>query len=245
ELVAAFLHGDEGADAARAYRRAARRPQDIELVLDRKFRVDDRALALGAGEQTGQAMVALRAHDEIDHRRAADDFLTFGLGDAARNGNGQAASVARGSGFKRAHAAELGIDLVGGFLADVTGIEDDEIGILDVGGLREALGHEHVRHTMGIVDVHLAAEGFDVELARSGHARWRRVAAQVPQRFDAPRKSRATGERPMVRFLPALTPKANGCGLFHSLLRSTDVGVLDDLRPLGDFDLDIAIERIG
>ncbi len=121
-------------------------------------------------------MVVLRAHDEIDHRRAADDLLAFGLGDAARNGNGQAASVARGSGFKRAHAAELGIDLVRGFLADVAGIEDDEIGILDVGGLREALGREHVRHTMGIVDVHLAAEGFDVELAWWGHARWRRFA---------------------------------------------------------------------
>src|SRR6516162_10221875 len=51
--------------------------------------------------------------------------------------------------------------------------------------------------------------------------------------------------RPMLRFLPALRPKANGCGLFHSLLRSTDVGVLDDLRPLGDFGRDIAIERIG
>src|SRR5947208_4791056 len=71
------------------------------------------------------------------------------------------------------------------------------------------------------------------------------LPAQVPQRFDVPRKSRATGERPMVRFLPALTPKANGCGLFHSLLRSADVGVLDDLRPFGDFGLDIAIERIG
>src|SRR5262249_20599542 len=116
------------------------------------------------------------AHDEIDHRRAADDLLTFGLGDAARNGNGQAASVARRSGFERAHAAELGIDLVRGFLADVAGIEDDEIGMLDGGGVREAPGGARARHTMGIVDVHLAAEGFDVELARSGHARWRRFA---------------------------------------------------------------------
>src|ERR1700745_1155658 len=71
------------------------------------------------------------------------------------------------------------------------------------------------------------------------------LPAQVPQRFDVPRKSRATGERPMVSFFPALTPKANGCGLFPSLLRSADVGVLDDLRPFGDFGLDIAIERIG
>ena len=34
-------------------------------------------------------------------------------------------------------------------------------------------------------------------------------------------------------------------GVGYSLLRSTDVGVLDDLRPFGDFGLDIAIKRIG
>lgn len=48
-----------------------------------------------------------------------------------------------------------------------------------------------------------------------------------------------------MRFLPALTSKANGCGLLHSLFQSADVGVLDDLRPFGDFGLDIAIERFG
>src|SRR5262249_26790760 len=46
-------------------------------------------------------------------------------------------------------------------------------------------------------------------------------------------------------FLPALRPKANGCGLSHSLLRRMDIGVLDDLRPLDDFGFDVAIERIG
>src|SRR5262245_64527652 len=68
---------------------------------------------------------------------------------------------------------------------------------------------------------------------------------RVPQLFDAARKSRAASEQPMAWFLPALRPKANGCGLSHSLLRSTDVGVLDDLRPLGDFGFAIAIARIG
>src|SRR5215467_14055857 len=36
-----------------------------------------------------------------------------------------------------------------------------------------------------------------------------------------------------------------GVGYSIPLVWSTDVGVLDDLRPLGDFGLDIAIERIG
>ena len=37
-------------------------------------------------------------------------------------------------------------------------------------GLGEARGRQRVRHTMGIVDVHLAAEGFDVDFAGSGRA---------------------------------------------------------------------------
>ena len=51
------------------------------------------------------------------------------------------------------------------FLADVTGVEDDEIGVLGTCGLGEPGGNQGVRHTMGIVDVHLAAVGFDVELS--------------------------------------------------------------------------------
>src|SRR5262249_46346208 len=34
------------------------------------------------------------------------------------------------------------------------------------------LACKKIRHPMGIVDVHLAAEGFDVELARSAHGGW-------------------------------------------------------------------------
>ena len=45
-----------------------------------------------------------------------------------------------------------------------------EIGVLDLRGLGEALGRERVRHTMGIVDVHLAAERLDMNFARSVHA---------------------------------------------------------------------------
>ncbi len=43
ELVAAFLHGDEGRHAALADRGAARRGEMVELVLDRKLGVDELA----------------------------------------------------------------------------------------------------------------------------------------------------------------------------------------------------------
>ena len=60
ELVAAFLHGDEGRDAALARRGLARRREMIELVLDRKLGVDDlaalrRARACPAGGDSSAA----------------------------------------------------------------------------------------------------------------------------------------------------------------------------------------------
>ena len=158
ELVAAFLHGDEGGNAARPRRLAARRFKNVELVLDRKFGVDHRFAVRHARQQVGQAMVALRADHEIDRRRAADDLLALGLRDAARDRDHELAAVVRGRLLHHADAAELGIDLLGGLLADMAGVEDDEVGVVRRRGLGIAFGCERVRHTMRIVDVHLAAE---------------------------------------------------------------------------------------
>src|SRR5437868_11201983 len=57
---------DEGRHAACPGRLAARRLEDIELVLDRELGVDHRLPALDAGEQRRQAMIALRPDHEID-----------------------------------------------------------------------------------------------------------------------------------------------------------------------------------
>src|SRR5262249_39624169 len=146
--------------------------------------------------------------------RTPDDLLTFGLGDAACNRDGHAAPIARGGGFERADTAELGVDLVRGLLPDVAGIEDGEISVLALGGLGGAPRGDRVRDTVGIGDVHLAAEGWDVKLARSGHAGAVVLRAQGLNSLmrlinPAPR----AGDR-WSRFLPALPPKANaglGC----------------------------------
>jgi hypothetical protein len=42
-----------------------------------------KAISAHAGEHGGQAVVGLRADDEIDHRRAGDHLGALGLGDAA------------------------------------------------------------------------------------------------------------------------------------------------------------------
>ena len=52
----------------------------------------------------------------------------------------------------------------------MAGIQNDEIRILRRERFGEAFGRERVRHTLGIVDVHLTTEGLDVDLAVCAHA---------------------------------------------------------------------------
>ncbi len=153
-----------------AHGRTRWRRDEIEFVFSREFRVDDLLARFRAREEIRQAMIILRTDDEIDHRRAPHDLLPFGLRNAARHRDPHLAAVG-GRGFLHfADAAELGIDLLGGLLADVAGIEDDEVGVFRPRGLDESLRRQGVRHTMRVVDVHLATVGLDVELARSAHA---------------------------------------------------------------------------
>jgi hypothetical protein len=69
-----------------------------------------------------------------------------------------------------ADAAELGINLLGGLLTNMAGIENDEVGVVGARGLDVTLRRQGVRHTLRVVDVHLAAERFDVEFLRVLHA---------------------------------------------------------------------------
>ena len=123
---------------------------------------------LGALQHVRQVVIALRPHHEIDRALAPEDFFSFGLRDAAGDRDRDAASLKRRLVLHLADAAEFRIDLVGRLLADVAGVEDDQVGVVRRRGLDVALGGQRVRHTMGIVDVHLAAVGLDVELF--GHA---------------------------------------------------------------------------
>jgi hypothetical protein len=64
--------------------------------------------------------------------------------------------------------AELGEHLLLRLLADRTGIEQQHIGLgRIVGSLEPVTGRERVRHARGVVLVHLATEGLDMQLA--GH----------------------------------------------------------------------------
>jgi hypothetical protein len=115
-------------------------------------------------------MIALRPENEIDCRRAPNDLFTLGLRHAASYGDDEPAIFRRGGLFQAVHAAKLGIDLFGGFLADMASIEDDEVGILGRASLDIAMGRQSIRHATRVVDVHLTAEGFYVKLAALLHA---------------------------------------------------------------------------
>ena len=148
-----------------------------EFVFRREVGGDDAfAAGLRLGHEGSQPVVALRPHDEIDDRRSRDDLLPLGLGDAAGNRDQRVAALASPRLLGEPHAPELGIDLLRGLLPDMAGVENDEIGLGRIVNRQKACGPERFRHPLGIVLVHLAAEGLDMNpfdrrrLAGLGHA---------------------------------------------------------------------------
>ena len=103
-------------------------------------------------------MIALRTDDDIDRRLAAQDFPSLGLGDAASDDQRRPPAFPRAFFLQLAQLAELGKNFLRGAFADVAGVENDEIGVLDADGLAiSRLGGE-IAHPLGVIDVHLASE---------------------------------------------------------------------------------------
>ena len=124
ELVAAFLHRHEGGNAARADHRRRRLRQIRKLVFGRKFGLDRPAFAFRLLKQLRQMMVALRADHDVDGRRAANDLIAFGLGDASRYRDAHGPAVACGFVLGETQPPQFRIDLLGSLFADVAGVED-------------------------------------------------------------------------------------------------------------------------
>ena len=115
-------------------------------------------------------MIALRPEHQIHGRRAANNLFALGLRHTAGDGDHDMAIFRCGALFQAAHAAEFGINLFRCFFPDVAGVENNEIGIFRRAGLDITVWRQSVRHPTRIVDVHLAAERFDVKFAGSCHA---------------------------------------------------------------------------
>ncbi len=107
ELVAAFLHGEEGGEAAAADDLLGRRPADARICLRRGIRFRRRASPRSArAMQIGQAVIGLRAEHQVHGFGAAGDLLALGLGDAAGDADDEVAaasalSVSRAGGRAR------------------------------------------------------------------------------------------------------------------------------------------------
>ena len=158
ELVATLLHRQKRSRARRL--RALR--QEVELVLGREFGVDRALAALGRLDHLGQAVIILRAHHQIDQRHPAHDLGALGLRHAARDADLEIGLFI----LERLQPAQIGIDLFGGFLADVAGVEQYHIRLGGVVGQHIALGAHGLGHALAVIDVHLTAIGLDMQLLR-------------------------------------------------------------------------------
>src|ERR671917_535964 len=106
--------------------------------------------------------------------------------------------------FEAVELAEVAADAVDGVLAHVAGVEDDDVGVLVGVHLGVARVQDHAPHPVGVVDVHLAAEGpYTSRLAGAGFACGGRKGFRG-QRFGRQRDGRGhrrdlTHTRPPVR----------------------------------------------
>ena len=170
ELVASFLRRH----ACRRAVGAALLRQLVELGFRREIGVEHagRLAAFlrlaGAGQHLGQTMVGLRAEHHVHGGRAAHDLGAFGLRNAAGHGNQRLGPLLLAGAGSLAQAAHFRIDLLCGLLADMAGVKNDEIGLVRIVRRAIALGAEQLAHTLGVIHVHLAAEGLDQNLLAAG-----------------------------------------------------------------------------
>ena len=129
------------------------RREDLERLedLDLRLLLDPRAL-----EQRRQRAHVVGAEDDVDPRRPAGDLAAVLLREAPADGD----LHARAGGLDRGQVAEVAVEPVVGVLAHRAGVEDDDVGRLAVRGARRSRRPRATpREPLGVVHVHLAAEG--------------------------------------------------------------------------------------
>ena len=125
------------------------------------------ALAGPGGDHLRQAMQGLRAEHDVDIGCALDDGRTFLTGHAAADADQRALFL------QVLDAPEVGEDLFLRLFAHRAGVEEDQVGLFDIGGGLVTLGGaQHVGHLVRVVLVHLAAEGADEDLLHGRLQTW-------------------------------------------------------------------------
>ena len=123
--------------------------------------------------------------------------------------------------------AEMSVELVVGVLPDAAGVEHDDVGRLEVGGGHQAVGDQQPGQALGVVLVHLAAEGADVE---------RRAVARLPQ--GVPQSTSSRAHRPSRIRRPPIPRRRSGPTERSALVEVEDVrsvtAVDDETRACRD-----------
>ena len=116
----------------------------------------------GGRHQFGQAVIGLRTHHHIDDGGSAHDLAALGLGHAPGDGDGHLIAVGALK-LHIAQAAKVGKQLLGGFFADMAGIDQDKIGLFGLFRQFIALRGQDIGHALAVIDIHLTAIGLDVQ----------------------------------------------------------------------------------
>ena len=168
----------------------------------RRRRIEDLhhlALAFGPAQQIGRAGQVVRPEHHVDPADLLLDQVTVLLSQAAADGDLQP----RLGVHQCLEAPERPVELLVGVLPDAARVEHHHVGLVHVGGLLHAIGHEQAGQPLGVVLVHLAPEGADEEVL--GHAWSLRPplrSISPPEAHDgarAPSLSRCTSRRVTVR----------------------------------------------
>ena len=118
-----------------------------------------RATLERVGDELGQARESARAEHDIDVPHVLADAHAVALGDAAAHAHDAPAAWGLGGAH---HGRDLAIEVRVSLLAHAAGHEDDDVGLVGGGDLDAAAQPQEPRDALGVVEVHLAAEGLDV-----------------------------------------------------------------------------------
>src|SRR4051812_43678783 len=129
--------------------------------------------AFGAqlADERGNLVELAGAHDQVDVRSPFENEALVFLSHAAEDAN----DFARMFAFGVLETTQCAVDLVFGVLADAAGVEQDRVGVVRAGGELVTVFAQASDDELAVEFVHLAADGFDVELqSTSSEVRGRR-----------------------------------------------------------------------
>ena len=196
-----------------------------------------RGRAPSARQHLRQAMIGLRTDDEIDERRPFDQQFALRLSDATSDRQQSFAPCPLTPHITKAtQPAKFGEHLRGRLLANVAGVQDDQIRVVGLVRDRVAVHRQGFRHTIGIVDVHLTAVSFDEKLfghvagvsekdaggqMGRGSAPSRRTAGPDQPGNLLPNDAHPRGDIPNRRHTIATCQRRSTWKITHRLLSST------------------------